>query len=190
VTPQYHFDWDDSKIVLGITNYYADHNVKTNWMNRMEKYDLEGVNIEFHQGQDVESLMEEKFAEYDASNSGANTLAQLLDKTISQLALSEQQRLLLEDKMKRYEPDFKFDHLLTGFKIDYPDYKSIAINESFYLNQKNQIDTLFMLTVQFNKDIDPSKKAELNQRLAKRFKLELSQSSHFEQDSVRVVEIN
>lgn len=190
VTPTYQFDWDESKIVLGITNFYADHNVKSNWMNRLERYNLEGVELEFHQGQDVESLMEEKFAEYDASNSGANTLAALLDKTISQLAMSEQQRQLLENKMTKFEPKFKFDHLLTGFKIDYPEYKSIAINESYYLNEKNQLDTMFMLTVEFRKDLELQKRQALNERIAKRFKLELSQSLHFEQDSVRVISLN
>lgn len=189
VTPHYHFDWDDSKIILGITNFYADHNVKSNWMNRLEKYDLEGVNIEFNQGQDLESLMDEKFEEYDQSNSGANTLAQLLDKTINQLALSEKQRLILEDKIKWYQPDFEFEHVLNGFKIDYPEYESIAINESFYLNQDDKIDTLFMLTVEFRQDVEIEKREQLNQRLAKRFKLELKQLSDFQQDSVRVVEM-
>ena len=190
LTPTFNFDWSDSKIEVGIANYYADANVKKKWTSKLEKYELEGVHVEFHQGQDFESLMDQKLQAYDASNSGANTLASLLDKTISQLALSEQQRDLLEQKITNPKQDIQFNHLLAGFKIDYPEYEHIYINESYYLNENNAVDTLYLLSVEFKLDQGQVNRQKINQKISQRMKLELDQKAGIKQDSVRVIVLN
>jgi uncharacterized hydrophobic protein (TIGR00271 family) len=191
VTPTYTFDWNDSKIELSITNYFADNKVVNMWNRQKSNYDLQDVDIIIHQDEDVNTIVQEALFEYDQNNRGANTLAELLSQRENDLLRANQeiediQLKILDDKSHQLE----FDHLLAGFKIDYPEYKQIYINESFSMNSENVVDTLYLMSVEFDENVQPSQRLDLNSRISQRFKLELHQKAGIVQDSVRVISLN
>lgn len=182
------FDWDDSKIKLSISNYFATEPTIKAWKKQLETYDLEKYDLEIKQGMDFDTKMKEWFNDYDASNQGANTLAQLLSQRENQLmTLQEQIDYLKENPLEKPDP-LQMDDLLAGFKIDYPEYKGIYINRSFTLNAKSELDTVYMLSVIFKESIAANQKPVSNAKISNRLKLELERKLNVKQDSVRVIE--
>ncbi|MEO9531594.1 MAG: DUF389 domain-containing protein [Crocinitomicaceae bacterium] len=190
ITPQFKFDWENSEIDLSITNYFADNNVYSMWNRQLNNFDLENVTLTIHQDDDIRTLMDEAFHEYDQTNHGANTLAELLSRTENDLLKANQRIKEIEDNIKSKEPKIQFDHLLAGFKIDYPEYKRIYINESYVLNQKKNIDTVYAISVEFNAGFDELQQLKINHKISQRMKLELNQKAGVKQDSVRVIVLN
>lgn len=190
VSPTYEFDWDESVIRLAITNYYADESTRAMWERQKNEYDLGFARLHIQQDKDFESLVQEKLEDYDQKNAGANTLAQLLSKKENELMRLEQKVEKFEELLKPNESGFKIDHVLAGFKIDYPEYKNININESYNLNSSNSLDTTYILSVEFIPNIEMTERDKLNSRLSRRMKLELSQKANVKQDSIRVITLN
>ncbi len=190
VNPTYEFDWDESVIHLAITNFYADEGTRAMWDRLKSEYDLDYARIHIQQDKDFESLVQEKLEDYDQKNAGANTLAQLLSKKENELLRMQQQIDQFEELLKPNESEFKIDHVLAGFKIDYPEYKHIYINESYSLNASNQLDTNYIMSVEFNPEIGAEERHKLNSKISRRMKLELSQKGHVKQDTVRVISLN
>jgi hypothetical protein len=96
----------------------------------------------------------------------------------------------IQEAIKAKEPKIQFNHLLAGFKIDYPEYNQIFINECYTLNQNKELDTLYLLSVEFKVGLDEKGRTKLNQKLSQRMKLELDQKAGVKQDSVRVIVLN
>jgi uncharacterized hydrophobic protein (TIGR00271 family) len=190
ISPEYNFNWDESSIRLNITNYYADNNIVTMWNRQKKNFDLEGVSLNVHQDDDVKTIVEEALSDYDQNNHGANTLAQLLSQTENDLLNANKQLKNIQEAIKAKEPKIQFNHLLAGFKIDYPEYNQIFINECYTLNQNKELDTLYLLSVEFKVGLDEKGRTKLNQKLSQRMKLELDQKAGVKQDSVRVIVLN
>jgi len=190
VTPKYSFDWENSNISLAITNYYADPNTIEMWNRQKTSYDLSDVTLSIKQNKDVESMMDQKLSEYDNQNRGANTLAQLISQKENQIiALNNQLENLEENPIIKEDP-LELDHLLAGFKIDYPEYRNIQINRSFSLNSRNSLDTTYIMSVEFNDILPVDQKNNLNSKLSKRFLFQLKEKTNCKQDSVQVITLN
>lgn len=186
VNPTYHFDWKDSYILLDITNYYADEEVINMWNRQLKNYELEYCDIKVKQGDDVLTQVEEMFLEYDKGNKGANTLAQLLSQRENQLIQLQKEYESLKENPPIPDDPLKLNELLTGFKIDYPEYRKISVNRGVSLNNANDVDTTYALHVWFKDKVEEEEKQKLNSKLSRRFKLELWQKRNIKQDSVHV----
>ena len=189
VTPTYLFDWDNSTIKLAISNFHADKTTLEMWnrLKNTEAYGLDYAKLKIQQDADIESLMDAKLEDYSAQNSGANTLAQILSQKENQITLLQNNFDQLQSEIEFRKNRLKFDHLLAGFKIDYPEYKHVLVNESYSLNEKNSVDTTYLLSVQFKDQVNAEKRDLLNSKISRRLKLELLQSAGIVQDSIRVI---
>lgn len=190
VSATYEFNWEESVIHLAITNYYADEGTRAMWDRQKGEYDLDFARLHIQQDKDFESMVQEKLEDYDQKNAGANTLAQLLSKKENELLRLQQKVEKFEELLKPKESGLKIDHVLAGFKIDYPEYNNIYINEAYSLNSANTVDTIYIMSVEFSENIAPLERSKLNSRLSRRMKLELSQKANVKQDSVRVITLN
>jgi uncharacterized hydrophobic protein (TIGR00271 family) len=190
VTPKYNFDWDNSVISLAITNYYADPSTIEMWNRQKKSYELEDVTLSIKQNQDVESMMDKKLSEYDNQNRGANTLAQLISQKENQIIALNNRIKNLEDNPIIQKDPLELNYLLAGFKIDYPEYRSIYVNRSFSLNAKNTLDTTYIMSVEFKEVIPIDQKKSLNAKLSKRFLFQLKEKTNCKQDSVQVFTLN
>ncbi|MBD3636481.1 MAG: DUF389 domain-containing protein [Crocinitomicaceae bacterium] len=186
VDATYHFDWEDSYILMEISNYYADDYVIEQWNRHKERYELEKVDLRIKQGRDNMTIWQEMLDEYSKSNEGANTVASVLHEVeMDNRKLRKKIEEMEKNPIPKEDP-FKVKDLLAGFKIDYPEYSNIAIDRGFMLNNKNELDTIYTLTVKFKNNVNPSERAKLNSKLSRRVKLELKQKANFKQDSVHV----
>lgn len=183
------FDWKESYIDLEIRNYYADEFVIGNWKKRMADYELDDVQLNIKQGIDINTTISEALENYDASQRGANTLAGLLADERNRMINMEQQLNYLKDNPILKEDPLRMDHLLTVWKVDYPEYERVRINRNFELGANNQIDTVYALTVLFKENIPDADKPKINSKISRRFQLELALKSGFAQDSIHVLEV-
>ena len=190
VTPSYEFDWSDSKIHLAVANYYADENTVEMWNRQKRNYDLNDVSLHIKQDRDVESLVDQKLLDYDMRNKGANTLAELVSQKENQLLQLQKQIKEMQEHPVALKDPLELDHLLAGLKIDYPEYNNIYINRTFRLNDQNQLDTIYAVSVEFKEQLEPAVKDRVNIKISQRIKFELQQKAHFKQDSVEVIEMN
>jgi len=184
------FDWDESYVMLEITNFHADDAQVEIWNKSKVNYGLGGVDLRIKQDENPETIFTNLLDEYGKNNKGANKLAELLEKTMFKLERSERLIDELNTQKENATKTMQFDHLLAGFKIDYPEYKHIYINESYTLNSENVMDTLYLMSVEFDESIQSDKRENLNSRLSQRLKLELNQKAGIVQDSIRVISMN
>ncbi|UKN02546.1 DUF389 domain-containing protein [Paracrocinitomix mangrovi] len=189
VEPHYYYDGKDSKITLDVSNYYADETVVKSWKSKLDDFDLEGVQLTIKQGIDIHSTISEALENYDSSQRGANTLASLLSESNNKVVELQKKLDYLKGHPEPKPDPLQMDHLLAGFKVDYPEYKKVLINRNFELNKKNQIDTVYALTVEFNSNIAEENKPAINSKISRRFKLELSQKLNVKQDSIPVFDV-
>jgi uncharacterized hydrophobic protein (TIGR00271 family) len=186
VEPTYYFAFDESYIQLDISNYYANEYVLELWNRQKANYDLKEVDLHVKQGKDYQTDFQEMLDDYSKGNQGANVLAGLLsDKENVVIQLQKKIDFLNENPVLRDDP-LEMKDLLNGFKIDYPEYQTIAIDRGFVLNHRSKLDTIYSLKVVFKADVDAQKRFQLNSKISRRVKLELWQKSKFKQDSIRV----
>jgi uncharacterized hydrophobic protein (TIGR00271 family) len=186
VTPTYTFDWDNSSIELAITNYFADQYTLDMWNRQKLNYDLDGVHILIKQDRDFESLLDQKLNDYDTRNKGANKLAEILSQKENQLLFLQKRIEEMKENPEIPDDPLQLDHLLAGFKVDYPEYQYMSIDRSFSLNTKNQLDTTYSVVVVFKDELEEDKKRQLNSKVSRRVELELLQKANIKQDTVRV----
>lgn len=186
VEASYYYSMDNPHIKLDISNYYANEYVVERWNRHKADYDLEGVELRIKQGKDNQTIFQEMLDDYSKGNQGANTLAELLsDKENAIIKLQEQIQNLKDNPAQKPDP-LQMDNLLAGFRVDYPEYQKISIDRRYSLNNKNQLDTVYSVSVMFKDDINVEQRAKLNSKLSRRVKLELYQKCGFKQDSVYV----
>ncbi|MCB9223935.1 MAG: DUF389 domain-containing protein [Crocinitomicaceae bacterium] len=187
VTPTYNFDWDNSSIQLAITNFYADQQTLDTWNRQKSNYDLSGVHISVKQDKDFESIVDQKLQDYDLRNKGANTLAELISQKENQLLMLQKKLQDMQDNPAAPKDPLQLDNLLAGFKVDYPEYQFIAVDRSYSLNKKNQLDTSYVIRVVFKNDLEEDQQYNLNSKLSRRVRLELLQKANIKQDTVKVI---
>ncbi len=187
VTESTQFDFDNSQIELAISNTFVDSSVIEMWNRQKENYDLEKTKIKIIQGEDFKSFMDKKIDAALGSASNNNELAKLL--TEKEMIINKFQREINQYKVdqEKMKDPLEIDYILKGFKEEYQEIDNIAINRSFIFNAENQLDTNYVIAVNFDQDVSLDQQQEVKQRLCRRFCFELNEKLNLNLDTVHVI---
>ncbi|MFT5821043.1 MAG: putative hydrophobic protein (TIGR00271 family) [Crocinitomix sp.] len=187
VTPNPIFDWNESVIELAVVNAYIDSSTLGSWNRQKERFDLDFAEIKIIQGEDLVAMTDRKIKEALGLSGNQNELINMLKE--KELLISD-----LQGRFKNYQAteDAKKDHLdlnhlLTGFKVEYPEINNLAVNKSYSVNGRNEMDTTYIITVNFKPNVDQVEQEKLKSRINRKFCFELKASNGVELDSVSVV---
>jgi len=176
---------DSTYIDVDISGGYASKEMIKFWNVKKKDFKLSDTKIHVYQGSDITHL-ESQIADLE-KNGIYNTqfvgLVSEKDKKIEELSKQ------LEDlkKNQKVKEPIDFNYLLKSFRIDYPEFNDIKINRSFGLNNKGVQDTTYVLAVQFKPTVKPDVIPQLKSKIANRFKFELKEKAHVQQDSIPVI---
>lgn len=187
VTFEPEFDMSDPIIELSIVNSYIDSTTLGLWNNQLENYDLEKAELVVHQGEDFSAMADKKIKEALSLSANQNELVNLLKERelqIEQMRKDFDAYKLEEEKRK---DKFDLDLVLRGFQEEYEEINQVAINRSFSVNKKQELDTTYIISVNFDDAVSVVEQAKLKKRLSKRFCFELKEQTNMELDSVSVV---
>ncbi|NOQ72241.1 MAG: DUF389 domain-containing protein [Crocinitomix sp.] len=187
VTPNPIFDWNESVIELAVVNAYIDSSTLGAWNRRKEDFSLEFARIKIIQGEDLVAMTDRKIKEALGLSGNQNELINML----------KEKEVLINDLQSKFEAykageeakkdQFDLNRMLNGFKVEYPEINNMAINRSFSINAKNQMDTAYVIAVNFNSNVDALERKKLKSRISHRFCFELKASNGVELDSVNVI---
>lgn len=181
------FSMDGCELELSFVNTYIDSTTIGIWNRVKPDYDLEGVKLKILQGEDINAVTDRKVKEALGLTHNQNELVNMLKEKellIASLQFNYEKYKETEDAKK---DKLDLDHLLTGFKVEYPEINNLAINRSYSLNNESNIDTSYIITVNFKADVKESEQKKLKSRINRRFCFELKTSNGIVLDSVSVV---
>lgn len=187
VTYDPRFDWKESVIVLTVDNAYIDKDMEGAWTRQLEFYHLEFAEIEIIQGEDLLTSMDKKIQDAFGQAGNINELVNMIDnkdKIIGELRTKYQEYKATEESAK---DKLDLNHILTGFKVEYPEINNLAVNKSYSVNGKNEMDTTYIITVNFKPNVNKIEQKKLKSRISRKFCFELRTSNGIELDSVSVV---
>jgi len=178
---------DGSELELSFVNTYIDSTTIGIWNRVKGDYNLEDVDLKILQGEDINALADRKVKEAMGLTQNQNELVNMLKE--KELLISG-----LQTKFKEYQEaeeakkdKLDLNRLLTGFKVEYPEINNLAINRSYSVNAKNQMDTSYIIAVNFKPNVDLPEQKKLKSRISRKFCFELETTSGIELDSVSVV---
>ncbi len=181
------FSMDGSELELSFVNTYIDSTTIGIWNRVKGDYNLEDVNLRILQGEDINALADRKVKEAMGLTQNQNELVNMLKE--KELLISSLQTKFNEYQKAEDAKKDKLDlnRLLTGFKVEYPEINNLAINRSYSVNAKNQMDTTYIIAVNFKPNVDLPEQKKLKSRISRKFCFELETTSGVELDSVSVV---
>lgn len=187
VTYDPQFSMEGSVLELSFVNFYVDSTTIGQWDRTKGDYGLDNVTIKILQGEDINAVADRKIKEALGLSGNQNELINMLrekEVLIKELETKYQDYQKKEDAKKDH---LDLDHLLTGFKVEYPEINNMAINRSYSLNAKNAIDTTYIITVNFKNNVNEDEQKKLKSRINRKFCFELKASNGVVLDSVSVV---
>ena len=187
VTYDPQFDWKESVIELTVANAYIDKDMQGYWNRQLSVYDLEYAEIKIIQGEDILTSIDTKIQDAFGQVGNINELVNMVDN--KDLVIGELQTKFEAYKAAEEAKKDKLDlnHILMGFKVEYPEINNLAINRSYSVNAKNQMDTTYIIAVNFKPEVDAVEQKKLKSRISRKFCFDLKTSSGVELDSVSVV---
>lgn len=179
------FDFDESVIELNVDNAYIDSTTLWSWNRQKEDYGLDYATIRVIQGEDINANMDKKIKEALGMTANQNELINML----------REKELLIENMRTDFEKfrnnqeagQLDLDYIIKGIKQENTEINNLAINRSFSINNNNQLDTNYIIAVNFNPNIDPLEQKKVKSRISRRFCFDLKEQANIELDSVSVV---
>lgn len=186
VTVNPKFSMSGSVIELSFLNTYIDSTMLGTWNRSLKNHNLEDAKIKIFQGQDDVAMMDKKIKEALGLSGNQNELINLLKE--KELLVSQ-----MEDRFERYQAEqekqkdpIDFDYLLRSFRAEYNEINNVTINRGFTYGQE-QMDTTYVIAVNFKGNVDKAKQKEVKSRMNKKFCFELKEKANIQLDSVSVI---
>lgn len=181
------FDFDESVIELSVYNTHVDSSTVSMWNKQKQTYDLENATIRVIQDDDIRAFTERKINEALENTAGNADLYNMLREKDDALVQLKQ-----EFDAYKVNPTYKkdpldIDYILKGFKQEYKEINTIAINRSFVFNEKNKLDTTYFIAVNFENSVSEEESKKVKERISNRFCFELKERLNITLDSVRIV---
>ncbi|MCH2235980.1 MAG: TIGR00341 family protein [Crocinitomicaceae bacterium] len=188
VNPMYTFDWDDSEIALTVQIGHVDELTQKNWKEQLKYFELEDVDLRIIQGADLQALLDEELSNIETGGG-------ISDEFLENVRLKDNEIYELRERIIGYQNlaaslthGLDMQHLLEGYRIDYPEITNMSINRAYSL--KDSIpDTSYVIYAKFDETILDDKKLEIKRKLSKKFLFELESKKMFKQDTVYVYDI-
>lgn len=178
------FSMDTTILELSFLNTYIDSTTVDTWNRQKETYGLEDAGLKIIQGDDFNVIADRKIKDALGLSRNQNELVNLLkEKELRIENMQTEFRQLEESSGHKLD----MDYILRGFKQEYSEIKKIAINKSFGVDDKNQMDTSYVITVRFQPDIPVEKQNDVKSKINRRFCFELKEKVKIDLDSVKVI---
>ncbi len=190
VIPTYTYDSDEYEnpvIELNIQYSHIDTITKKAWNKQKNAYGLDDALIVVNQGEDFDAILKEWEIGWENSNTGNNKLIDNINRKDSEI--SRLRKIIDEyrDNPVAQKDPLDINHLLRGFKIDYPELNQVNVNRGFALNSAGELDTTYVLSVQFKPSIELEDRIKIKSKISRRLLLEINEKTTSQQDSVQVI---
>jgi hypothetical protein len=180
------FAMDTMILEISVVNSYIDSTTIGIWNRQKENYDLEDVGLKIIQGEDVHAIVDRKLKEDLGLSRDQNQLVNMLKE--KELLIANMEGAFSEYK-EEHEEKLDLDYILKGFKEEYTEINKITINKSIGFNEKNQLDTNYIIAVQFIDGIASEEQTKLKSRISKRFCFELKEKINLVLERVPVIDL-
>ena len=176
---------DSAYIDIMIQGDIIDEKTKSIWLAQQNSYHIQGASLNLFQGGDYKSFIDEKLKDVMEAGTGGNKelVALIMDKDQK---LSNLQMTLDEIEKKKNKNQLNLKEIIQDFKIDYPEFTQININQAYSVSNEGNLDTNYTIAIQFAQDVSKSQKIILKHKLSEKLKLKLLQRNHLKQDSIPV----
>ena len=181
------FTSDSSYINITISGGYAGTDMIDSWRKSLTEYDLNSVYLKVYQGADI-TLLENKLTDLEQNGVFNKEVISIMNQKDRRINILTAKYEKLKNETHKDPLDFNF--ILNGFKIDYPELKTIKISRNFSIPLNDRIDTTYMVFVQFNDSISIANKKSIKQKLSSKIQYVLKEKTASKQDSIPIYVLN
>lgn len=179
------FAMDTTILELSFLNTYIDSTTVDIWNRQKETYGLEDAGLKIIQGDDFNVIADRKIKDALGISRNQNELVNMLkEKELRIESMQTEFRQLEEASGHKLD----MDYILRGFRQEYTEIKRIAVNKSFGVNEKDQLDTTYVIMVRFQPDTPIEKQNDVKSKINRRFCFELEEKIKIKLDTVRVID--